>query len=85
MISFPLYFLLFAYLLFLCVFIIFSLINAYHIVSTGMLTIASFTITVITITLTATTLYFTWQHIVKIDWKQPFVLLEEKNSITTDF
>ncbi len=85
MISFPLYFFLFAYLLFLCIFIIFSLINAYHIVSTGVLTFASFTITAITVILTATTLYFTWQHIAKIDWKQSFVLLGKENSINTDF
>ncbi|HRH23717.1 MAG TPA: hypothetical protein PK295_03750 [Candidatus Magasanikbacteria bacterium] len=79
MIAFPLYIFLFIYLAFLCVFVIFSCINAYHIFSAGIFTVASFTMTVTVILLTLLTLYITWQHVSLIDWSQPFILFEGGN------
>lgn len=79
MIAFPLYILLFIYLVFLCIFIIFSTINLYHIFSTGTFTLASFTVTLVISLLAITTLYITWQQASTIDWSQSFILFEGGN------
>jgi len=76
MISIPFYTVLFAYLIFLCIFVIFSLINFYHIIATSSLTFVSFTITFLVFALTILTLYFTWQIISQVNWSQNLILFD---------
>jgi len=76
MLTVPLYIFLFIYLLFLCVFTILSLINLYHIVSTGTFTFVSFIMTFFTFVATVLTLYFTWHLLSGIDWQQPLTLFD---------
>ncbi|MBP9731968.1 MAG: hypothetical protein KBD29_00715 [Candidatus Magasanikbacteria bacterium] len=79
MIAFPLYIFLFIYLAFLCVFIIFSTINLYHIFSTGTFTLASFTVTLVIALLAIATLYITWQQVSTVNWSQSFILFDGGN------
>jgi len=74
MVTIPLYTLLFAYLIFLAIFLIFSMINFYHIIMTASFTFASFVVTFIIFTLTVLTFYFTWSLLVDIDWKAPLIV-----------
>jgi len=76
MIAIPFYIVLFIYLLFLCVFLIFSLINFYHIVSTSSITISSFMVTFFVFALAMLTLFYTWQTVIPIDWSQGIVLFD---------
>ncbi len=76
MVTIPLYTLLFAYLLFLAIFTIFSIINFYHIIVTASFTFASFLITFIVFTLTVLTFYFTWQLLLSVDWQAPMNILD---------
>jgi len=75
MLTIPLYSFLFLYLLFLCVFVIFSIMNFYHIVMTAAFTLSSFIMTFFIFTLTVLTLYFTWQLLLNVDWQTPVTLL----------
>jgi len=74
MLTIPLYIFLFIYLLFLCVFVIFSIINFYHIVITAAFTLSSFIVTFFIFTLTILTLYFTWQLLLNVNWQIPVTL-----------
>jgi hypothetical protein len=74
MVTIPLYTLLFAYLLFLAIFFVFSMINFYHIIVTASFTFASFVVTFIIFTLTVLTFYFTWQLLMEIDWQAPIIV-----------
>ena len=76
MIAIPLYIFLFLYLLFLCVFLIFALINFYHIVMTASFTFASFIISFFVFVLTILTLYFTWQLMADIEWQRQVILFD---------
>jgi len=76
MVIIPLYTLLFAYLLFLAIFTIFSIINFYHIIVTASFTFASFFITFIVFTLSVLTFYFTWQLLLSVDWPAPMTVLD---------
>jgi len=69
MLSVPLYFFLFFYFAFLVVFLAFSTINFYHIVTTASFTMASFITSFFIFTLTILTLYFTWYLLQDIDWQ----------------
>lgn len=75
MISIPLYLILFAYLLFLAVFAIFSIVNVYHIVISASFTLASFFMSFLVFALTVLTLYFTAQLLIGVDWQTPVVIL----------
>ncbi|KKQ26930.1 MAG: hypothetical protein US42_C0018G0004 [Candidatus Magasanikbacteria bacterium GW2011_GWC2_37_14] len=69
-ITIPLYVILFIYLAFLAVFLIFSLLNFYHIVVTGSFAMASFIMSFFIFSLTILTLYFTYQLLIDVNWQQ---------------
>jgi len=74
MLTLPLYIFLFIYFAFLAIFAIFSLINFYHILTTGTFTLNSFVITFFVFSLTVLTLYFTYSLLNNIDWQTEVVL-----------
>ncbi|EKE07501.1 MAG: hypothetical protein ACD_18C00065G0003 [uncultured bacterium] len=76
MLAIPFYIILFLYLIFLCVFFIFSLINFYHIISTGSLNFTSFVVTFLITALSILTLYYTWEVISTVDWSRDLVLFD---------
>ncbi|MBI5222460.1 MAG: hypothetical protein HY980_03115 [Candidatus Magasanikbacteria bacterium] len=84
MLTIPLYFFLFAYLIFLAIFAVFSIINFYHILATASFTLASFILSFFIFALTALTFYFTWQLIIDVNWQTP-VTLFNSNWITNIF
>lgn len=75
-ISVPLYSTIFIYFSFLIFFIVFFIVNIYHIVSSGILTLPSFTITFFIGALTIFTLYFTLTLLTGVDWKQMIILFD---------
>ena len=74
MLTVPLYFFLFAYLIFLAIFAVFSILNFYHVLETASFTLVSFITTFFVFSLTILTLYFTQQLLIEIDWQTPVVL-----------
>lgn len=74
MLTVPLYLFLFAYLIFLAIFAVFSIINFYHILATASFTLASFILSFFIFALTALTLYFTWQLTIDVNWQTPVTL-----------
>lgn len=76
MFTVPLYIILFIYFGFLTVFVIFSIFNFYHIVTSGSFTMASFVFTFFIFALTILTLYFTYQLLLAVDWKGPLFTLD---------
>ena len=74
MITFPFSFVLIPYGLFLAVFLIFALINVYHMVHYGATTFISFLVTFAFMAGSAFILYFTWQLLAGVDWGMPVEL-----------
>lgn len=74
MISVPIYIFLFIYFAFLAVFVFYSLVNIYHLVSTGALTMVSFVATFFVSALSVIVLFFTWQFLQNADWQQPITI-----------
>jgi len=74
MISFPLYTLLFIYFLFLAVFVVFILINLYHILEAQIFSTATFLVTFFVISASLLIVYFTWEILSAVDWQQQVVL-----------
>ncbi|OGH71360.1 MAG: hypothetical protein A2921_02185 [Candidatus Magasanikbacteria bacterium RIFCSPLOWO2_01_FULL_43_20b] len=74
MLTVPLYFFLFAYLIFLAIFAVFSILNFYHVLETVSFTLTSFITSFFIFSLTVLTLYFTQQLLIEIDWQTPVVL-----------
>ncbi len=83
-IALPLYIFLFLYFLVLAIFAAFVLINFYHIVGSGTLTVMSFTITFFTATLTVFTLYETYLLLQGTNWQETIPLFNS-NWITNLF
>jgi len=75
-IALPLYIFLFAYLIFLAIFIAFSIINFYHIVATASFTIASFMMSFFVFAITILTLYMTYTLLMDVNWQQTFLLFD---------
>lgn len=71
MFTIPLYSFLFIYAGFLLIFLIFSLINVFHITGTGTLTLTSFFVTFIVSALTVLIFYATWYFLQGTDWQTP--------------
>ncbi len=71
--SIPLYSLLFLYILFFAIFAVFMIANIYHIVMSGTLTFASFSVTFIVLALTVLTLYATWFFLRDVDWQTSII------------
>lgn len=74
MLAFPLYILLFAYLLFLAIFAVVMVANFYHILSTDTLTLPSFAVTLFVLASTVLTLYGTWFLLQGVDWREPIAI-----------
>ncbi|PIR03069.1 MAG: hypothetical protein COV60_02340 [Candidatus Magasanikbacteria bacterium CG11_big_fil_rev_8_21_14_0_20_43_7] len=75
-IAIPLYIFLFVYLIFIAVFLAFSIINFYHIVVAASFTIVSFTISFFIFALTLLTLYLTYTLLVDINWQQTLLVFD---------
>jgi len=69
----PLYIFLFIYILFLTVFVIFALINFYHLVMTASLTIVSFFVSFFVLMYTILALYATWWLLQDVNWQQSII------------
>jgi hypothetical protein len=76
MISVPLYFFLFVYLLFVAVFVVFMLINLYHIIASASLTLPSFVMSFFIFAMTALVFYLTFQFLgaENVVWRDPVTL-----------
>ncbi|MCF6277016.1 MAG: hypothetical protein L3J07_04215 [Candidatus Magasanikbacteria bacterium] len=73
MIIVPLYFALFAYLLFLVGFVVLFLLNVYHIVSTGTFSFWSLAVTFFTLISITLVLYLTWFLLQDVNWQAPII------------
>lgn len=67
----PLYAFLFAYLAWAAIFIIFLLLNIYHLAQSASLTFASFVMTLFILLLGTGVLFLTWQLLSAVDWQTP--------------
>lgn len=76
MLTVPLYIILFLYFAFLLVFLIFSILNFYHIIMAGSFTLASFIFSFFTFTLAVLTLYFTYYLLADVDWQQALITID---------
>ena len=81
--AFPLYLLLFVYLLFLAIFAVIMVANFYHIISTDTLTLPSFSMTFFVLAATVLTLYTTWFLLQGVDSREPISLFNA-DWLTTD-
>lgn len=75
-VAIPLYAFLFLYFVFLAVFVIFSLINFYHIVITASFTLVSFMISFFILALTLLTLYLTADLLSAVDWQTTVIVFD---------
>ena len=75
MITIPLYIFLFVYLLYLCIFFVFAIINFYHIIITGSFTFTSFLVSFFVFTLAILTFYFTYDFLLQINWQTKIIIL----------
>lgn len=64
----------FVYLLYLCVFAVFSVINFYHIITTGSFSFASFCISFFIFALAVLTFYFTYSNLLDINWQTRIII-----------
>lgn len=76
MFAIPLYTFLFIYGVFFVVFLIFSIINFYHIVATASFTFASFLASFFVFAATILTLYMTWSLLEGTLWQTPVILFD---------
>jgi len=70
MIAFPLYILLFVYLIFLAIFFVFVTINFYYIITSGAFTSASFMVSFFVFALTVLTIYLTFALLIHVNWRK---------------
>ena len=75
MITIPVFVFLIAYLLYLFIFLLFSLANVYHIVSTGTFTGVAFVVTAIPTAGCIAVLVTTYYMLVDINWYSNLILL----------
>ena len=73
-ITVPLYVFLFIYLLFLTVFVVFTVINLYHIFASASFTLASFAMSFFIFASTVMVFYVTFQLLVDVNWQQTVTL-----------
>lgn len=72
--TFPLYFFLIIYFIFLIAFAVFSYFNIYHIIKFGALNFTNLLATAIYLSVSILILFISWQYIGQTDWKQPIEL-----------
>ncbi len=83
MFSFPFYFILIAYFLYLAIFLIFSAANVYHIYSTGTFTMPAIIVTSITSILCILILALTFTNLIGINWDTLIVFLGPSGDLIT--
>ena len=71
MISFPISLLLIPYAIFLIVFLVFAIVNVYHLIHYGQTTKVSFGVTFVFFAMTALILFLTWKGLQGVDWTYP--------------
>lgn len=74
MLSIPLYSFLLAYAVFLIVFVIFFLVNFFHILLTGTTSFSSFLVTIFVVALSAFIIFTTWNLLQATDWTQSITI-----------
>jgi len=77
MLSFPFFFILIAYFIFLVVFFIFSGANVYHIYSTGTFTLPALAVTAIVSFACVSILALTFSNLIGLDWNTTIVLFSD--------
>ncbi len=82
---FPLYFLLFPYLIFLGVWAVFSLTAIYHMLRFGFKNITTLLVTIIYISVSAWLLYTSYKYINQINWDTHVSLLKGMFEMPTQF
>ena len=75
MIEIPLYSLLFVYILFLAIFVVFILIDLYHIIMTASLSMTSFFMTFFVFVTSFLIIYATWYFLQNVDWRQILITI----------
>lgn len=75
--SFPLYFILFPYSLFLLIYLIFILIVISHLILFSEMSIVSFFMTFVFLAGVVYVFYWTWQLSLPIDWKQVITVFQD--------
>ncbi|HBB37883.1 MAG: hypothetical protein UV82_C0010G0028 [Candidatus Magasanikbacteria bacterium GW2011_GWD2_43_18] len=75
-VAIPLYAFLFLYLVFLTVFLAFSIVNFYHIVITASFTLVSFTTSFFILALTVLTFYLTTTFLTGVDWQTTVLIFD---------
>jgi len=74
MIEIPLYIMLIIYAVFVVIFLIFALINIYHMVTFGFISFESFFMTFLLLAGTILILFTTYTYAQEIDWEETFVI-----------
>lgn len=82
MFSIPFFALLVAYLIFLAVFVIFSIANVYHLYHTGTFTFAAVTVTILTTVWVLLVLGATIPVIMSVDWNTSVVFMGNGGFVT---
>lgn len=77
---FPLYYIVFIYLLFLIIYAIFLIVNLYHLIAFSEASFAGFGMTFLLLAGIAYILYWTWQMSLPIDWNYPIELFQNLGS-----
>lgn len=75
-ITLPLYIFLFTYFAFLLIFAVFVVINFYHVIHSGTLTLVNFLVTVLCAAATVFILFATYQALQGTDWQQAITLFD---------
>lgn len=75
MFFFPLYWILAPYIVFLAIFIVFVIVEIYHLLEAGAYNIKGFFVTFLVIALAVANLAITWFLLSDIDWQEPIVIL----------
>lgn len=81
MITIPLYFFLGVYLLYLLFFLLFSLANVYHLITTGTFTTPAFIITALTSAWCITILAYTYYVLSTVNWFSNLILFSPGGTV----
>ena len=74
MFSFSLFWLLIPYIIFLAIFVVFLIIDIYHLIEAGAYNARGFFVTFFVATLAVINLTITWMLLSDIDWTEPLIL-----------
>jgi len=77
-VEFPLYSFLILYLVYIGIFLIFSLFNVYHLVKHGFSSVFVYIVIILYIMLAAVVVFLTYYYLQEVDWNQSLSLLSER-------